>query len=54
MLGDEDSRFSERGISRIQRDVEELEYDRERWSDVFGGPRRRAYTFDCLGTTKEY
>jgi hypothetical protein len=48
MLFDEKYRFTERSISKIQRDIQELEESRERWQDVFGGPRRRVYTYDCL------
>jgi len=48
MLEDKKYGFSERGISKIQRDIDELEKNSERWRDVFGGPRRRVYTYDCL------
>lgn len=47
MLKDKQYRFSERGISKIQRDIEDLARSSERWRDIFGGPRRRVYTYDC-------
>lgn len=48
MLTDRKFYFSERGISKIQRDIEKLERDRQRWQEIFGGLRRRVYTNECL------
>ena len=48
MLSDEQYHFTERSISKIHRDIEELASSRERWREVFGGPRRQVDTYDCV------
>lgn len=53
MLKDKKLRFSKRGISKIQRDIKEIERNRERWKDIFGGPRRRVYTHECIRLKKK-